>query len=46
MEIQGTQEQIDQVVTALERGRFIQIDRMDVTSIPVIETERAFRTLV
>ena len=45
MEIQGTQAQIDQVVTALERGRFIQIDRMDVTSIPVIETERAFRTL-
>ena len=45
MEIQGTQEQIDQVVTALERGRFIQIDRMDVTSIPVIETEHAFRTL-
>ena len=46
MEIQGTQEQIDQVVTALKRGRFIQIDRMDVTSIPVIETERSFRTLL
>ena len=45
MEIQGTQEQIDQVILALKRGRFIQIDRMDVTSIPVIENERSFRTL-
>ena len=46
MEIQGTREQIDQVITALERGRFIQIDRMDVTALPVVEEERAFRTLI
>lgn len=45
MEIQGTKEQIGQVITALERGRFIQIDRMDVTALPVVEGERAFRTL-
>ena len=46
MEIQGTREQIDQVITALRRGRFIQIDRMDVTALPVIEEERSFRTLI
>ena len=46
MEIQGTREQIDNVVNALERGRFINIDYMDVTDLPVIETERSFRTLV
>ena len=45
MEIQGTKEQINQVITALERGRFIQIDRMDVTALPVIEGERSFRTV-
>jgi acylphosphatase len=46
MEIQGTQEQIDQVVMALKNGRFINIDRMDVTSLPVIEDERAFRYVI
>ena len=45
MEVQGTQEQIDKVIMALENGRFIQIDHMDVTRIPVIEEERGFRTL-
>ncbi|MBQ6389593.1 MAG: acylphosphatase [Mogibacterium sp.] len=44
MEIQGTQEQIDQVIIAIERGRFIRIERMDVKTIPVIETEHDFRT--
>ena len=43
MEIQGTNEQIDQVLMALEHGRFISIDRMDVSTIPVIEGERGFR---
>lgn len=46
MEIQGTQEQIDQVVMALKNGRFINIDRMDVTSLPVIEDERVFRYVI
>jgi len=46
MEIQGTQEQIDQVIMALQNGRFISIDRMDVTSLSVIEGERAFRYVI
>ena len=43
MEIQGTEEQIDQTVRAIERGRFIEIDRMDIETIPV-SGERGFRT--
>ena len=46
MEVQGTQEQIDKVITALKQGRFIQIDYMDVTDLPVIESERSFRPLL
>lgn len=46
MEIQGTQEQIDQVVMALKNGRFISIDRMDVISLPVVEEERSFRYMI
>ena len=46
MEIQGTQEQINQVIAAIQNGRFISIDRMDVTSLSVIEGERAFRYVI
>ena len=46
MEIQGTQEQIDQVIAAIKNGRFISIDHMDVKSLPVIEDERAFRYVI
>ncbi len=46
MEIQGTKEQIDQVIMTLQNGRFISIDRMDVTALPVIEGERAFRYVI
>jgi len=45
MEIQGTQEQIDNVIMSLKQGRFIRIERMDVTMLPVIEGERSFRAL-
>lgn len=45
MEIQGTQEQIDQVITTIARSRFIRITHMDVTSLPVAEEERSFRTM-
>lgn len=45
MEIQGTQEQIDRVIMALEHGRFISIDRMDVSTIALIEGERGFRAV-
>ena len=43
MEIQGTEDQIDQVVTALEHARFIRVERMEVTDLPVVEAERGFR---
>lgn len=45
MEIQGTKEQIDRVIMALKNGRFISIDRMDVSTIAVIEGERGFRAV-
>ena len=45
MEIQGTQEQIDQVIAAIKNGRFISIDRMDVSTIAVIEGEGGFRAV-
>ena len=44
MEIQGTEEQIDMVLQAINAGRFIEIDRMDVKTIPVDLEERGFRT--
>ena len=43
MEIQGTEEQIDQVILAIERGRYVQIENMDVKTIPVISGEYGFR---
>lgn len=46
MEIQGTQDQIDQVIMALQHARFIRIERMDVTDLPVEEGERVFRARV
>ena len=46
MEIQGTKEQIDQVIMALQNGRFISIDCMEVTALPVLEGERAFRYVI
>ncbi len=46
MEIQGTQGQIDNVISALKNGRFISIDRMDVTLLPVAEDERDFRYMI
>ena len=43
MEIQGEEEDIDEVILAIERGTYITIQNMDVKTIPVIE-ERGFRT--
>ena len=42
MELQGDQEQIDRVLQAIEAGRYVQIERMEVKAIPVIEDERGF----
>ena len=44
MEIQGTEDQIDQVILAIERGTYIQIEYLDVRSIPIVEEERGFHT--
>ena len=45
MELQGTQDQIDSVIMAIERGTYISIDRMDVKTIPLVEGERGFRPI-
>ncbi|MBQ3285047.1 MAG: acylphosphatase [Ruminococcus sp.] len=42
MEIQGTERQIDDVVSSLERGSYIRIDRMEVKTIAVDPDERGF----
>ena len=43
MEIQGTEEDIDRVILAIEAGRYVRIENMDSRMIPVVE-ERGFRT--
>ena len=42
MEIQGTQEQIDSVILAIERGAYVRIENMDSRTIPVVAGERGF----
>ena len=44
MEIQGTEEQIDQVILAIEAGRFVKIENMDSKTIPPVDREYGFRT--
>ena len=44
MEIQGTEEQIDGVIQAIERGRYVKIENMDVRTIPVVPHEQGFWT--
>ena len=44
MEIQGEEKDIDQVILAIEAGRYVRIENMDVKSVPLIESERGFRT--
>lgn len=44
MEIQGREEAIALVLQALESGRYIEIENMDVTEIPLLESERGFET--
>ena len=43
MELQGEEAQIEQVIEAIRRGRYIDIERMESQTIPVVE-ERIFRT--
>ena len=44
MEIQGTEDRIDQVILAIERGTYVRIENMDVKTIPVVPDECGFRT--
>ena len=44
MEIQGTEEQIDAVILAIERGRYVRIENMDSRKLPVDGNESGFRT--
>ncbi|MCR5459236.1 MAG: acylphosphatase [Acetatifactor sp.] len=44
MEIQGEESAIDQVILAIEAGRYVQITNLEVKIIPVEEEERRFRT--
>ena len=44
MEIQGTPSQIEQVLQAIERGRYIDIERMETASLPIDPEERDFHT--
>ena len=44
MEIQGSEEQIDQVILAIERGAYVRIENMDCHNIPLVPEERDFRT--
>ena len=43
MEIQGTQTQIDQVIQAIERGRYVKIENMAVKKLPPVTGEYGFR---
>ena len=45
MEIQGEEEQIDQVILAIERGRYIRIEDMRVKETRVIDDEYRFRAV-
>ena len=42
MELQGTEEQIDGVILAVERGSYVKIENLRVKTVPVIEHERGF----
>ena len=44
MEIQGTEEQIDAVLLAVERGTYVHIENLVSRTIPLDESERGFHT--
>ena len=44
MEIQGTEEAIDNVILAIEAGRYVKIENMYSQTIPPDEDEYGFRT--
>ena len=44
MEIQGSEKEIDLVLRAINAGRYIEIERMDVQTLEAEPGERGFRT--
>ena len=44
MEIQGSEEAIEAVILAVERGRYVRIENMDCRTIPSDPEERGFGT--
>ena len=42
MELQGTEEQIDQVILAIERGAYVRIENFTVRTLPLLPDERSF----
>ena len=44
MEAQGSEEQIDQVLAAIQRGMYIRIDHMESRTIPADPGEKEFGT--
>ena len=44
MEIQGSETEIDLVLRAINAGRYIEIERMDIQTIEADPEERGFRT--
>ena len=45
MEIQGTEQQIDDVIAAIKRGSYIRIERMEVKTLLTLSDEREFRVI-
>lgn len=45
MELQGSEAQIDRVLQALEQGRYIRIENVNIRTIPTEADERDFVTL-
>ena len=44
LELQGTEEAIDRVLLAIERGSYVRIENLEVRTIPLVPDERGFRT--
>ena len=43
LELQGSEEQIDRVILAIEAGRYVRIENMESSELPLIPEERGFR---
>ena len=44
MEIQGTEDAIESVILAIEKGTFVRIENMDMKNVPIVEDEYRFGT--